>query len=318
MGPSSRKPPGTVLRETVDKLGDAFAREVETWEEKTRAARARGVELFSKEIEEAKAPVPVREDRRARKRREEAENASTLGGAFSLVMAAVLLSFAFRNLDFWWLIFVALGVGRKGVKQLVLASRRTQGSTERVVDATVLPPQPVAARRHEVDVLCDALLSDLAQSPDAVRSFLQQPEATIESLRATAKALDVRRQQLAREAPGQQVPALEAQRQALLARFDATTDGLARTRLNSALESLDGQLSAMRSLQAVTERVEGEYTSLLAVLHELKAKLSVARSAGTPVQVGALHENLGRLNDELEAISDALLPVRSAEPLGRG
>jgi hypothetical protein len=279
-----------VIKHAVDQVSAWFTREVDRWEARTRVARQRGVELFSKELEgsQLKPALPVPE---------------RVGGTFSLLMALVLVGMAVSHPQLWWLVFVAFGVGKKGLRQLAPGSRPLAA--------------PVAAPIvHEVDALCDSVRTALAQCPEAVSSFLQQPDATIESLRATAKALDVRRLQLAREAPtAQQLADLEEARRALLVRFDTATDGLARTHLNAALESLDGQLNAQRALRATGERVEREYGSLLAALQQIKARLTVAGAAGTPVQVGALHENVARLNDELDAISDALVSVRPGEAL---
>jgi DNA repair exonuclease SbcCD ATPase subunit len=128
----------------------------------------------------------------------------------------------------------------------------------------------------------------------------------VESLRSTSKALDARRRQLKSEGYGAQLSALDAQRTELLGRRELATDAIARTRLNSAIESLDNQAGALRQLVAATERVDGEYTSLLVLLQELRTRVAVARSTTSSTQLGGLRENVERLNDELEAITDAM------------
>jgi hypothetical protein len=107
---------------------------------------------------------------------------------------------------------------------------------------------------------------------------VQRPEQTVESLRATAKALDVRRRQLAAggRCRGTWLP-LATQRATLASRRDATQDTLARGRLEVSLRSLDAQHGALQQLVVAAERVDGEYTSLLVLLQELRTRVAVAR-----------------------------------------
>ena len=68
-----------------------------------------------------------RQERRALKRQEQRENASVIGGVFGLVLALVMVGFAVTNLQYWWLLFVALGVGSGGARQLSLVAERNRG-----------------------------------------------------------------------------------------------------------------------------------------------------------------------------------------------
>ena len=57
--------------------------------------------------------------------------------------------------------------------------------------------------------------------------------------------------------------------------------------------------------------VDGEYTSLLVLLQELRTRVAVARTAGSDVQLEGLKASVGRLNDELGAITDAMQAVQA-------
>ena len=242
----------------------------------------------------------LRKDRKALKREKEIENASVPGGVFALVMALVMVGFAMTNLQYWWLIFVALGVGSGGANQLALAKARDLQPGE-------TGQKPALPAPHEIDALCDQLLKDLKASPEVVRAFLQQPEKTVEALRTTAKAVDQRRKDLAGAGTADQLAVLTKQRAELISRRDASSDVEARAKFDGALRSLDGQESALRLLVAVSERLDGEYTSLLVLLQELRTRVAVARSTNTGSQLDGLEQNVQRLNAELQAITESLV-----------
>lgn len=84
---------------------------------------------------------------------------------------------------------------------------------------------------------------------------------------------------------------------------------MTKKRLTEALASLEGQRSALTLLKLAAERVDGEYTSLLVSLQELRTRVAVAKTAGSAVQLEGLKHSVARLNGELEAISDALTSV---------
>lgn len=242
----------------------------------------------------------ARREHEESKRERAIENASVAGGVFGLVMALVLVGFALTHLQFWWLLFVALGIGSGGAKQLALAKERERRQVQ--LREPVSTPGP-----HEIDTLCDQLLVDLKASPEVVRSFLQQPEQTVEALRVTAKAVDQRRKDLATSGTKDQLAALARQRQELIDRRDASVDVEARVKFDAALRSLDGQEAALNLLVAVSDRLDGEYTSLLVLLQELKTRVAVARSTNTGSQLEGLQQNVQRLNAELQAITESLV-----------
>lgn len=303
------------------------------------------VEAVERERQRRGAQRQSREERRARRREERREaersRASSLSGIVQLAVAALFATYAALNPELWWLIFVTLGLALGGTTQLSLVAERRRlaaqargGNVEsgqaardpagaprgagggRAREAPAAGPLAQGAERgaapsqqHEVDRLCDQLLAELAGAPEAVRQFIQAPEATIASLRATARALDARRLQLMSEDPGERLQALQAQEASLRARRDAVDDDQTRRRLDDALASIESQRAAILQLRRAAERVDGEYTSLVVSLQELRTRVVVAKSAGTEVQLDGLRRSVSRLNGELEAIGEALTMV---------
>lgn len=247
-----------------------------------------------------------RATRKQLKQERQREKASVPGGIFALVMAVAMMGIAVTHTQFWWLIFVALGVGSGGANQLALVKERERGTREE--------KQERLPGTHEIDALCDQLLTDLKASPEVVRAFLQHPEKTVEALRTTAKAVDQRRTDLAGAGSADQLAAVNKQRAELQSRRDASSDLEARAKFDGALRSLDGQESALRLLVAVSERLDGEYTSLLVLLQELKTRVAVARSTNTGSQLDGLEQNVQRLNAELQAITESLVMTPIDEP----
>jgi hypothetical protein len=303
------------LQKRLEQLGQRLVEDVETWERSTRDQRRAVVGQLASEVQSALARSQLTKDqrralrrqeraeRRAAKRREEDARATVGGGVVALLFAVGLAFYAFLHPELWWLIFVSLGVGTGGARTLSVAldRRRTLGPPPVEAPATREP-----AAVHEVDRLCDQLLADLAQAPEAVKQFIQKPEATIQALRSAARALDARRAQLLAESPGERVAALQAQREALAGRLAVSGDELARRKLAEAVASLDSQQAALRQLATAGERVDGEYTSLLVSLQELRTRVSIARSAGSSVQLQGLKASVARLNEELEVITESL------------
>lgn len=269
------------LQQTLERLGTTLEKSAQKWREHREEER-----------ESRKA------SRRARRRERALESASVPRGLFMLLMALVMVGYAVTHLQFWWLLFVAFGIGSGGVNQLVFAREREQRSQP-------AKQEQQKAQQHEVDALCDQLLADLKASPEVVRTFVQQPEKTVEALRTTAKAVDQRRQDLA--GTKSQLTALEKQREDLKRRRDASSDVEARVKFDGALRSLDGQESALKLLTAVGDRLDGEYTSLLVLLQELRTRVAVAKSTSSSSQLEGLEQNVKRLNEELQAITESLV-----------
>lgn len=251
-------------------------------------------------------------ERRERKRADELANASKVGGLVGIAIALVLVGFVLLHPAMWWLLFVALGIGSGGARQFALASRRD------AQEQRARPPAPVEApaARHEIDELCDQLLVDLKSSAEVVRTFLQDPERTVESLRTTAKTVDERRRALILADAPAKLTALATRRAELSQKRDASLDALARAKFDAALRSLDGEEAALKQLQTMEQRLEGEYSSLVALLQELRTRVAVARSTGAAPQLTDVQQSVQRLNAELEAISESLqLAPIDAEPM---
>lgn len=325
--------PDSDLQKRLEQLGRRLVEDVERWEQSTRDQRRETLTHLTEHIgqqivkaveKERDRHLAKRESRREQKRREREERraqrhekqraeASSLVGVAQLVVAMAFIAFAVLRPDLWWLLFIAMGLGIGGARQLSLASERRQLAREAARGEAPVIPSKVAARTeaeaHEVDVLCDQLLADLKEAPAAVRQFVRAPEKTIAALRGTARALDARRRQLMAEAPADRLAALGPQEATLKQRRDAAADEVTKRRLTEALASLDGQRAALTQLKVAAERVDGEYTSLLVSLQELRTRVAVAKTAGSDVQLEGLKGSVARLNSELEAISDALTSV---------
>lgn len=318
----------TDLQKRLEALGRRLVEDIEAWEKSTREQRREAIthltEHVSQQIEKAVAKERTRRERRREERREhqlsrrearrqqQMMEASVGAGVISIIAALAFLAFAIIRPDLWWMIFIALGLGTSGARQFNLVASRKRlerGGEEEQRDQEEERRPKADDPVHEVDVLCDQLLADLKAAPEAVRQFVQAPEKTIASLRATARALDARRRQLLAEQPKERLAGLDEQRRTLKERRDGAVDELTRKRLDDALRSLDGQQKALEQLSVAAERVDGEYTSLLVSLQELRTRVSVAKTAGSAVQLEGLKSSVTRLNGELEAITEALESV---------
>ncbi len=289
------------LQKRIERLGNRLLVDIETWEARQPVAPAPVQSQPLSRREEKKAR---RDALRAEKRKEEIDNASVPAAVISLIVAFACFSFAMSNPHLWWIIFVGFGFASTGARQLTHARRRagaTLPGSQNVVQRLESQAAP-----NDIDPLCDRLLSDLKASPEAVRAFVVNPEQTIESLRSTCHALAARRQQLAGERALERITDVERQKRDLTLRRDAAGDEMARQKLTGALGSLDAQVTALRQLGAAYERVDGEYTSLLVTLQELRTRISLAKSAGSSVQLEGLKQSVTRLGAELEAITGAL------------
>ncbi|MDX2011859.1 MAG: hypothetical protein SFW67_16820 [Myxococcaceae bacterium] len=314
------------LQKRLEKLGSELVSDIEAWEKRTRGDRAKALDELSHslggalgevvhtiaaEAEKAKArederKARRREEKEARRRERDARNPPSIAVGVVFLTAAVLCAvMGVMNPGLWWMVFVALGLGLSGAGQLASAARRRRDAR---------PAAPLASDvTHEVDALCDQLLVDLEASPDAVKAFISEPKKTVATMRATLKALDVRRQQLLSEDAVGRLARLERQRAEVETKRAAATDPEALARMNEALGSMAGQRQALEQLKTATERVDGEYTSLLVHLQELRTRVAVAKSTSTQVQLEGLKVSVQRLNDELGAISEAMEAVRRGD-----
>lgn len=308
------------LQKRLERLGAQLVNDIEAWEQRTRGERGKALDQLSQSVGGAlgevlhtvAAEVEKRKTREAQKRlaREARKRArhqpSVAVGVVLFVIAAACLGLALLRPELFWMVFVALALGLGGASEVADAAR------ERRARAAEAPRQAPAkpAAPHEVDALCDQLLADLAASPDAVKAFVTEPEKAVASMRATLKSLDVRRRQLLAEDADGRLAELITRAAELEARLAAASSPEARRHLEEARASLAGQREALEHLRRTAERVDGEYTSLLVHLQELRTRVAVARSTGTEVQLEGLRGSVRRLNEELGAISEAMEAVR--------
>jgi hypothetical protein len=308
------------LQKRLEKLGEQLVTDIEAWEKRTRTDRAKVLDELSHTLEgklgealgklaektnkaasKAERRERRREERRQRREQRRQQEPTVAGGVVFLVAAVVCAVMGVLNPQLWWLVFVALGLGLGGAGQLGGAARRRRElSAERAEetrDEQEAAQERAAAEKHEVDGLCDQLLADLAASPDAVRSFLSDPQKTVNGMRVTLKSLDVRRQQLFGEDAKGRLEAATKLRVELTARHDAATDPETKLRMEEALRSMAGQEAALQQLVVVTERVDGEYTSLLVHLQELRTRVSLARSSQSTSQLEGVRSSVQRLNE---------------------
>lgn len=321
----------TDLQRRLEKLGEQLVSDIEAWEKRTRGERAQVLDQLTHRLEakvgealtklaEKSELHQARAEKRERLRKLRADRKrqepTTAGGVMFLIAAVVCAVMGLVNPQMWWMVFVALGLGLGGVGQLTGAAKRRRAKAAEAEETFVEAPR--LARPHEVDTLCDSLLANLAAAPEAVRAFVSDPQQTVASMRATLKSLDLRRQQLLAEDAQGRLAAVHQQREALAARSEASTDPETKQRLGEALRSMASQEEALRQLLVITERVDGEYTSLLVHLQELRTRVSVAKSSSTTVQLEGVKASVQRLNDELGAISEAMEAVRRQDltPVG--
>lgn len=313
------------LQKRLERLGQQLVADVEAWERRTRSERAQVLDRLTHTIEDKleramdtlaekearrREKEAQREERRARRRERSAPSIAT--GVVFLIAAVVCAVVGLTNQQLFWMIFVALGLGISGAGQLTAAARKGREVGGQELEAKV--PEPVSQpERHEVDVVCDQLLSDLAAAPQAVRSFVSEPEKTVASMRTTLKSLDQRRKQLAAEDAKGRLAELARQHETLTARRDSASDPPTRQRMTDALSSIAGQRHALEQLVVMAERVDGEYTSLLVHLQELRTRVSVARSTSGAVEFEGVKASVQRLNEELGAISEAMEAVRRGD-----
>ncbi|MFT3842986.1 MAG: hypothetical protein QM723_38715 [Myxococcaceae bacterium] len=243
-----------------------------------------------------------RAERRRAKQEEERRNASFPGGAFALAIAIAIAVYGFTHPQMWWLLFVALGIGSGGARQLALAARR-DGETKK---------EKAEEREAPVDraeQLCDELIQELETSPEAVRAFLGQPEKTIESLRTACRQLTERHQAVSTLADDKASAELEAEK-AKLSRNMGDLDPATYQRAVAALKLREDLL---RQVKSSANKLESEREILLTSLQSLKMRLALAKSSGQPANIDGVRAEVDRLGEELSAISESL---EAAQTLG--
>ncbi len=249
--------------------------------------------------------------KRKRRREGELRGASVVGGSVMLAVAVALAIAGLLSPDKWWLLFVALGVGIEGGKQIELARRRDRlglDATPEVVSPALRDPQPPTPDRFEQ--VCDQLLAELKDSPAAVREFLGKPEATVEALRAACRQLKQRHALLLEAVSANRAADLAQEREALEARLGHLDESTHR----QATEALTQRTDLFNQVRAAAERLASEQQILVASLESLRMRVALAKGAGAQAgSLGEMKAAVDRLADELSAITDALESVPKTE-----
>ncbi|WP_193430041.1 hypothetical protein [Corallococcus soli] len=196
-----------------------------------------------------------------------------------------------------------------------LASNQASGaSAKRVPDAVAVFQED--ARLRELDEVCDRLEAAYRKATPAVREFVSGGEESVLALRRSCHALREREQGLRREVSPDLLARLDAERAALAARINASEDPQVCASLRSAVAAIDAQRGQRERLARNADRLEAELTRLRWSIEGLVAQLvQVNGQSGGGVAPDA-ELGLGRVQEELAAISDALESVNEAERTG--
>jgi hypothetical protein len=256
----------------------------------------------------------------------------------------------------WWLIFPAAGLGSRGTRVIArhtgvtrpvltetipTASGRTSASAEQQraqrfgslagagrVDGNrgytstpegATPRVPAVQqdpRDVRVDAICDRILAELRNSPDAVKDIFVKPDETIAALRATCRNLTRRDRELRKFLSPQDDERLMREREALQKRIGSESDEVTKMRLASALAALDAQRDQRVELARAAARFDAEHTRIsytLESLHTQVVRMRSADSSSVDVAGAGLRRSLDMLSHEANALADALEKVNSGE-----
>jgi len=239
-----------------------------------------------------------KEIKREWKRQRELGEASVYAGAAMVAAAIILAVMGVLNPSKFWLLFVALGLGLGGVKQIETARKR-----DRAPGKDALP----AAKVERFEIACDQLLLELKDSPAAVRDFLGKPEATVEGIRAACRQLKQRHDAMMQAGSAED---LEVERRALEARLGSLDESTYRR----ATDALRLRTELFHQVRTSAERLASEQQILLASLESLRMRVALAKGAGGQgASMTAMKGEVDRLSDELTAITDALEGVQRSE-----
>ena len=167
-----------------------------------------------------------------------------------------------------------------------------------------------------VDAICERLLAELRTAPESAREIFRNPEATVQSLRATCRDLTRRERELRSFLSPSEDTRLTREREALAARVEAETDEVAKLRLASALAALDQQRQQRAELAKSANRFEAEHTRIGYTLESLYTQVVRMRSAdasSVDVAGAGLRQSLENLTAEVDALADALERVNRGD-----
>ena len=277
------------------------------------------------------------------------QNATLLEGYLWALGAIALFIVALTSLGtLWWLLFPAVPLFQRGTRVVAryMKGQGTQGGQTTPVQqpqlqtpplqtppvyaqrAPVLQQQPLPqqafvaprpaedARDLRVDAICERLLAELRTAPESAREIFRNPEATVQSLRATCRDLTRRERELRSFLSPSEDTRLTREREALAARVEAETDEVAKLRLASALAALDQQRQQRAELAKSANRFEAEHTRIgytLESLHTQVMRMRSADAASVDVAGAGLRQSLDNLSKEVDALADALEKVNRGD-----
>jgi hypothetical protein len=171
-------------------------------------------------------------------------------------------------------------------------------------------------RDARVDVICDRILGELRNSPEAVKDIFIKPDETIAALRATCRNLTRRERDLRGFLSPQDDERLVREREALQKRIEGESDEVTKMRLASAMAALDAQRDQRQELARAATRFDAEHTRISYTLESLYTQVVRMRSSDSSsvdVAGAGLRRSLDMLSHEANALADALERVNSGE-----
>lgn len=288
---------GDELKRAATELARGFADHMATHADKARA----------KHEKTRKSRQQQRIERARARRDEKFADTSLLEGWFHILIALVLLGAAFALwVRAWWLIFIAFAFALKGVR--ILGYHFEAGRRERLEQPQGLR-EGEDPRQARIDATCDRLLAALKDAPPSLRSFLSEPEQTVETLRRTTGDLLTREASLRALVQPEDLQRMQQEREDLVRRIAGEPDRVVRERLEAALRTLDANREQQDAIVRSANRLEAEHTRLGYTLDGLYAQVMRLRTADPRTEASAtegLRMSLDGLRSEITALADAL------------
>lgn len=197
-----------------------------------------------------------------------------------------------------------------------LASSKKALSGDQPAEARREPARSV--RAEELESLCDQLEAELQKVSPELRSFLGTDERALSSLRSTWRELLAREQALRGEIAPERMDRLAKERAALGERIASANDEQVRASLVQALAALDEQTTQRERLGRNADRLDAELTRLRWSAESLISQLVQVRSRGGTGRPPELELGLGRVREELVAVTEALERMDHEEREGLG
>jgi hypothetical protein len=174
----------------------------------------------------------------------------------------------------------------------------------------------IDSRDARVDGICGKILAELRVAPEVVKEIFRKPEETIAALRATCRDLTRREREVRKFLSPEEDLRLSREHDALKKRIASESDEVTRLRLSSALAALEQQREQRQELARSAARFDAEHTRISYTLESLYTqivRMRSADSASVDVAGAGLRRSLDLLNQEVNALADALEKVNRGE-----